>query len=451
MERSRRDVQEVNVRAPITLLSLVAETMGRTPNVAGRFFYALGSLGIRVRAIAQGASQRSITAAIDAEDTSVAVRTVHAAFNFADQTVSLLVLGKGTVGRELIQQIASQHRELIERHGARLNVVGIADSRRLLFSEDGVNLETWLADLAECPPSSDSTGPVDADILERLRRLPVPILVDCTAAGGLETLYREAFERGIHVVSANKKPLTIPHGLRTELMETASQHHRAWLYETTVGASLPVIETLKNLVRTGDRVVSIEGSFSGTLGYLTNELMRGQRLSEAVAEATRCGYTEPHPREDLSGQDVARKALILARELGLQLELSDMVIQPLATTQAPPDADVATYLAALQDEDDAFAAALADKTRDGGTLRYLARIDPSRVGTSLPVCEVGPVIIPPDHPATRLRGSEAFVAFTTERYTAYPLIVQGAGAGGAITAAGVLADVYRISQMLRGR
>jgi aspartokinase/homoserine dehydrogenase 1 len=266
----------------------------------------------------------------------------------------------------------------------------------------------------------------------------------------MEALYHQAFARGIHVVAANKKPLTLPQGERAKLFDAARRAHRAYRYETTVGASLPVIETLKNLVRTGDRVLAIEGSLSGTLGYLSNALTAGERLSAAVAEARRRGYTEPHPRDDLGGVDAARKALILARELGLHLELSDVGIEPFVRPELLAHDDLTAFFEALEREDAAFDARMDGLRREGRVLRYLAQLDPGD-GTRRPSLRVGPVGVPADHPATRLRGTEAFVAFTTERYREYPLVVQGAGAGGAVTAAGVLADVLALSQTLRGR
>jgi aspartokinase/homoserine dehydrogenase 1 len=280
--------------------------------------------------------------------------------------------------------------------------------------------------------------------------MPVPVLVDCTAAEGMESLYQEAFRRGIHVVAANKKPLTIAWPMRQKLMESARRHHRAYHYETTVGASLPVIETLKNLVRTGDRVRLIEGSFSGTLGYLTNELMAGVSVSAAVRKARDLGYTEPNPQDDLAGLDVARKALILARELGFALELSDIEVEPLVPRELLAPMPVEEFLERLTAFDPAMASRVEDLRRSSQTLRYLARVEPLPA-TAGCRARVAPVGIPADHPAVRLRGSEAFIAFTTDRYEAYPLIVQGSGAGGAVTAAGVLADVLRVSQDLRGR
>jgi len=226
------------------------------------------------------------------------------------------------------------------------------------------------------------------------------------------------------------------------------RHSRAWYYETTVGASLPVIETLKDLVRTGDQVRLIEGAFSGTLGYLANELMAGARLSAAVEDARNRGYTEPNPGDDLCGLDVARKALILARELGLALELSDVIVEPFVPRQGLEQLPVDELMAVLRSMDDEMHTQILQLKSEGRTLRYLARIDLNAAGG--PKVTVGPVAVPNDHPAADLRGAEAFVAYTTERYSQYPLIVRGAGAGGAVTAAGVLADILRVALGVRG-
>lgn len=440
LERERGDVEAVGERHPVTLLSLVAEKMEATSNVSGQFFDAVGAVGVEVRAIAQGASSRSISCVIDAHNTPRAVRSVHAAFNFAHQQVSLLILGKGTVGAQLLAQIDAQRAALEADHDVALRVVGLVDSHGSVFSEGGLDVAKWSEAL-----DSHRTGEDARTLLDRLRGLPVPILVDCTAADGMEALYLDAFERGVHVVAANKKPLTIEQSAQKALMAAAREHHSAYHYETTVGASLPVIDTLKNLVRTGDHVRLVEGSFSGTLGYLTNELMAGVRLSDAVRTAKRLGYTEPNPQDDLSGMDVVRKGLILARELGLDLELDDVEVEPLVAVDA---GSIDDFFTALEANDDAFAEKIATLIQQGRTLRYLARIDPSG---ATPAVRVGPVDVPADHPATHLKGSEAFVAFTTERYRDRPLLVQGSGAGGAVTAAGVLADVLRIAQTLRGR
>lgn len=443
-ELANGDVEPLQVRRPVTLLTLVAEAMGHTVNVAGRFFHALGAVGVNVRAIAQGASSRSVSCVIDAAETSTAVRTVHGAFNFAQQRVSVLLYGRGTVGAELIEQARAQHDLLAREHHVDLRIVGIVTSRASVFEPDGLDLSFALDRVAAA-----SARATDDALLDQLRRLPTPVLVDCTAAPGFETLYAKAFDAGVHVVGANKKPLTVDAATRNALMRRARDRHRTWRYETTVGASLPVIDTIKNLVRTGDRVLRIEGSFSGTLGYLTNELNRGVPLATAVRDAHARGYTEPNPADDLTGTDVARKALILARELGYDLELDAVNVRPLVPANVLACDGLDALFAALETHATEFDAWLGGIREAGQTLRYLARIVPDGAGAVQ--VEVGPVGVPSDHAATRLRGAEAFVAFTTERYREYPLLVQGAGAGGAVTAAGVLADVLEVPRLARAR
>ncbi len=446
-ELEQNVVDPIRVIEPVTLLSLVAETMGSTPNVSGSFFSTLGGVGINIRAIAQGATGRSISCVIDAEDTVTAVRTVHSAFNFAHQKVSLLVLGRGTVGAQLLSQIRAQHATLINDHRIHLDVVAIADSNALLFEPEGIDLTKWKSATAKITGDERPIREVTLEALDKLSRMPVPILVDCTAAGGMQDLYKEAFKRRIHVVAANKKPLTIAWPEREELMQCAADNHRRYHYETTVGASLPVIETLKNLVRTGDTVRLIEGSFSGTLGYLTNEAMAGVHFSEAVREARDLGYTEPMPQDDLSGLDVARKALILARELGVAADISEVRVEPLVPHDIINIGDLEEFFAALKRYNATMAEQVRGLKQEKKSLRYLARIEP--LPDNKAKLSVGPVAVSANHPASRLRGSETFVAFTTARYREYPLIVQGAGAGGAVTAAGVLADILHISQGLR--
>lgn len=463
LEMERGEVEPVVERSPVTLLTLVAESMGRAHNPAGRFFGALGAVGIPVRAIAQGASSRSISCVVDAADTAVAVRTVHAAFNFAHQKVSLLVLGKGVVGSQLLAQVCEEGEKLARQHDVKLDVVGLVGSDVALFDPRGLDIFSWEQAVAS-QRGPKVTFERTVALLDELRKLPVPVLVDCTAQDGMEALYLEAFQRGIHVVAANKKPLTIQWEQRQKMMALTRQKSRAYRYETTVGASLPVIETLKNLVRTGDRVLRIEGSFSGTLGYVSNELMRGVSASHAVRKAKELGYTEPNPADDLSGMDVARKALILARELGFAAEMEHLEVKPLIDLSAgsplleccPELRDdgplsVEEFFKRLELADPAISKWVESLKEQGLTLRYVARImNDSEAGEQGARLQVGPVGVPLDHPASRLRGTEAFVAFTTERYRDYPLLVQGSGAGGAVTAAGVLADILAISQTLRG-
>jgi aspartokinase/homoserine dehydrogenase 1 len=438
------DVELPPVQSPVTLVTLVAEAMGHWPNVSGRLFGALGNVGINVRASAQGASSRSISCIVDAEDTREAVRTVHAAFNMAESEVNVLLLGRGTVGGQFLSQLESTAAVLRKQHGVNPRLFGVVDRH-------GVHVDPHGLQPSKLPPRSSAWEVAPPDIvslLDRLSRRYVPVLVDCTAAEGMEQLYVEALRRGIHVVSANKKPLAIPLTTHQRIAAVASAHFRSWHYETTVGAGLPIIETLKNLVRTGDVVERIDGSLSGTLGFLCHEVMAGTPLSVAVRTARDRGYTEPHPRDDLSGLDVARKALILARELGLPLELSDVAVEPFVDAALLDEDDPERFLQRLAKHDAAFAAQVARYAAAGRTLRYLVQILPRAEGRKV---RVGPVAVEPDHPAVPLRGAEALVAYTTARYREYPLIVRGAGAGGDVTAAGVLADVLRLTQNVRGR
>ncbi len=440
----RGEVELPAARRPVSLVSLVAEAMGHWPNVAGRFFAALGNVGINVRAIAQGASSRSIGCVVDAADTAEAVRTVHAAFNLAETEVNVLLLGRGTVGGRLLAQLEATRDSLRTRQGVDARLFGVVDRH-------GAHVDPRGLTPSALPPRSTTPAaapPEMLQLLDQLSRRPVPVLVDCTAADGMEALYVEAFRRGIHVVAANKKPLALPAGKRAQLFEEARRHFRAWHYETTVGAGLPVIETLKNLVATGDVVERIDGSLSGTLGFLCQEVMGGTPLSVAVRAARDRGYTEPHPRDDLSGLDVARKALILARELGLQLELEDIAVEPFVDGGLLAEDDPERFLQQLVPHDETFAARVARYVAAGRTLRYLVQIVPGAEGRKV---RVGPVAVEAGHPAVPLRGAEALVAFTTARYQDYPLIVRGAGAGGDVTAAGVLADVLRLTQNVRGR
>jgi len=441
------DLRIEPILSPVSMVSLVGENMGKRPNVAGKFLNAIGEAGISVRAVAQGASARSISCVIDAEQTATAVRIVHGVFNLSHTVISVLLLGKGVVGGSLIKQIDQQNKALDREHDVQVRLVGIGSSGGVLFDPMGLSTDKAV----ELQQSAIEEGRVEKDVitlLDQLSRLPNPVLVDCSAAPGMERLYRAAFNHSVNVVSANKQPLALPQAERDELLNEARKHFRAYHYETTVGAALPVIETLKNLVRTGDHVITIEGAFSGTLGYLCDQLAQGKALSAAVRTARELGYTEPHPRDDLSGLDVARKAVILARELGLRVDLTDVELKPFVPEQYLKEGNPEKFLQSLTSLDAEVARKVAACKAEGRAPRYLARITPGAAGAKV---TVGPVDVEATHPASALRGAEAFVAFHTERYKEYPMVVRGAGAGGAVTAAGVLADILRLAQNIRGR
>ncbi len=358
------------------------------------------------------------------------------------QEVNLLVLGKGKVGRELLDHLARQRPVLERDYDVALKVVGIADRRATLFDEAGVDLARWRELLEQAPPTGPFSARTGLPTLERLGRLATPVLVDVTAADGMEEVYAEAFRRGVHVVGANKRPLAVPWPAHEALSAVRRHHHRHHLYETTVGASLPVVDTLKSLLRTGDRVHHIEGSVSGTLGFVTSEVMKGAPLSLAVRWARELGYTEADPRDDLSGLDAARKSVILARELGLHVSTEDVVREPLVPDALLEPGSLQDLYEALRRHDAVLSARCERLRRGGQALRYLTSI---AVEEGRPRLQVGPVEVSESHRAARLQGVEAYVAFTTDRHDEHPLLVQGAGVGGALTAGGVLAEIFRLA------
>jgi homoserine O-acetyltransferase len=354
--------------------------------------------------------------------------------------VSLMVLGTGTVGGELLETLRRQRTALERDYDTRLRVVGIADSRRTLFDEAGIDLARWRDLLAASPESGPFGLPGSAPVLESLGRLPLPVLVDVTDSPGMGRVYREAFRCGANVVSSNKLPLAAPAAEREELFAARRLHRRSYQYETTVGASLPVIDTLRALIRTGDQVRRIEGSISGTLGFVTSELGRGQPLSLVVRWARELGYAEADPRDDLSGLDTARKAVILARELGLPVSVEDVRREPLVPERVLQPGTLQDLYEALRSHDGAAMAAADRLRRAGRALRYLVTVDAEQG-----VVRCGPAEVDASHRAAGLHGVEAYVAFTTERHSAVPLVVQGAGVGGALTASGVLEDIFKLT------
>jgi aspartokinase/homoserine dehydrogenase 1 len=347
---------------------------------------------------------------------------------------AIFLVGTGVVGGALLGILRSEERP----RGVWL--AGVANRRGALLGDTSAIGEARIAELL-ARPSTEPPKAIDDDLLDRLAGRQQPVLVDVTAADAMEDLYARALERGIHVVTANKKPLVCAWPKRERLFDLARETGTKLRYEATVGAGLPVIETAKDLVRTGDRVRRIDCVLSGTLGFLSNELARGTPLSRAASVAKDRGYTEPDPREDLGGADVARKAVILAREIGARCEVSDVELEPFVPADVLASSSAATITKDLVRLDDAFAKRIEGLRRRGEKLVYLARIEVDASGGVR--ASAGPVAVPSSHPAATLTGSSALVAFTTARYPDPPLVVSGSGAGGAVTAAAVLADVLK--------
>lgn len=348
----------------------------------------------------------------------------------------IFLLGTGVVGSSFLDIVRG-------RLAHRLCVVGVANSRGVALGPAEAPFDVVDEDLASLRRRSraDAPVPIGDDLLDRLASRNQGVLVDATAEENMGQLYERALSRGIHVITANKKPLAGPYASRARLFDPEARGGRAaFRYEATVGAALPIIETLKNFVRTGDRVKSIDCVLSGTLGFICNSLADGTPLSVALSIARERGFTEPDARDDLGGLDVARKAVILAREIGAKIELKDVALEPFV-----PHAVMASSTAATLEQDlaalDAGFTARCDQLRGRQEkLVYLARIEVDvggRVNAS-----AGPVAVPLSHPAAQLQGSSALVSFTTVRHALEPLVVRGSGAGGAVTASALLADIF---------
>jgi aspartokinase/homoserine dehydrogenase 1 len=440
VELSEGQVQRVGVTKGCAIIAVVGDDMAGMPGSAGRFFGTLGSAGINVRAIAQGASERNISAVIAASDMTRAIRAVHSSFYLSAKTVSIGLVGPGLVGATLLDQLARAAPALRDKFNLDLRVRAIGGSKLMVLDEQRIDLGRWRELLK-------AGGPMDADkFVSHVKTdyLPHPVIVDCTASQEVADRYVGWLERGIHVITPNKRAHSGPIAYYQQLKRLSSGSRTHFLYEATVGAALPVIQALKDLVETGDEIRSISGIFSGTLAYLFNVFDGKRPFSEIVREAKARGYTEPDPRDDLSGKDVARKAVILAREAGLTPELDDIAVEslvPPALAAAPVD----EFLERLRDFDAPMAERVAAAKRADRVLRYVAEID-VKAGHA----RVGLEAFAPNHPFANISLTDNIVQFVTGRYCDNPLIVRGPGAGPAVTAGGIFADLLRLCSMLSG-
>lgn len=431
-ERAQGHVSGVTVQHGCAVVAAVGDAMAERAGVSGRFFSALGDAGVNVRAVAQGSSERNITAVIDQKDSTRALRAVHARFMLSDTALSIGVVGPGLIGKALLAQLAAQRAELKRRAHVDLRVRAIASSSRMVLADDA-----RLADL-------ERAAPVDLDAFARFVRaehLPHAVIIDCTASDAVADRYASWLKLGIHVITPNKRAASGPIARWDAIREASRATGARYLGEATVGAGLPIITTLKDLLHTGDRVRAVEGVLSGTLSWMFNTLTPDTPFSTLLREARRLGYTEPDPREDLSGQDFARKLVVLARELGRSVRLEDVVVEDLAPG-APFGASLDDLVLALRPVD-ARVRELQEAARaKHEVLRYVGVIP----------AEGAPRVqlraLPSTHPFARLQGTDNVIAFSTARYDAQPLVVQGPGAGPEVTAGGVFGDLLRLAAHL---
>jgi aspartokinase/homoserine dehydrogenase 1 len=437
-ERMHGQIRRVDVTNNCSILAVVGEGMAGQPGMAAKFFTALGKAGISLRAIAQGTSERNISVAVDAADTQRALRAAHAGFYLSKQTVSIGLVGVGSIGSTLLRQLSQQLRRLKQEFDIDLRVRAIASSKQMLLSDHPIDLEHWRAELAARGEPTDLTR-LAAHVYDE--QLPHAVLIDCTASDRVSDLYGTWLERGVHVITPNKRGNTSSLDYYRRLRQANRTVGAHYLYETTVGAALPIIQTLRDLVQTGDEIVEIEGILSGTLSYLFNSFDGSRSFSSLVTEARELGYTEPDPRDDLSGTDVARKVVILAREIGMNVELADVELHglvPEKLTQGP----VTEFLAALPEYDAEMERRRREAAAKGEVLRFVGRV--GRDGKA----RVALCSYPAAHPFARIQLTDNIVLFRTGRYNENPLVVQGPGAGREVTAAGVFADLLRLASYL---
>ncbi len=427
------------VENDLSVIAVVGRQMRNTPGVSGRLFGALGRNGINIRALAQGSSELNISAVIAGEDETKALNTLHDEFFLSGRkTVNVFLAGKGLIGDTLLKQISAQIPALRERHLLEMRLAGICNSKTMRLAKDSEGLD-WNA-----PPLGQSdTASTIADFVSAIRESnqTTSILVDCSASDEVAENYLPAIKRNIAIVTPNKRAFSSALPRYRALIDESSRRRVPVLFETCVGAGLPIIGTLHDLLQSGDQMVSIEAVLSGTLSFVFNEMAKGKSFSTAVIAANKAGYTEPDPRDDLAGIDSARKIVILARQAGVELSLADVSIEPLLPPELMKVGSVDEFMRRLAEADGHF----ADKAKScGGRLVYGARIDIA--GRTAALTLEG---YPADHPFASLQGNENIVVFRTKRYNAHPLVVKGPGAGADVTAAGVFADIIRVAKMGR--
>lgn len=430
-ELASRQITDVSVEPGLAALAVVGDGMAGTPGIAARLFSALARANVNVRVIAQGASERNISVAIDAAHAKKALRAVHAGFYLSAQTISVGVIGPGNVGLALLRQLAAVRERLLTTSNIDLRVRAIASSKAMVLKDPLAALDDVKGLLAKDGVPVDLAKFADHVNAEHL---PHAVIIDCSASDAIAAQYDGWLARGIHVITPNKHAGSGPYERYASIKSRKAQFR----YESTVGAGLPVITTLRDLIDTGDEVKGVEGIFSGTLAYLFNRFDGKTPFSELVRTARGLGYTEPDPRDDLSGRDVARKLVILARENGWKTGLEQIELESLVPA-ALRDVSVDEFMSRLPELDAPMSARLEAAKKEGKVLRYVARL--AEGGSA----KVGLVALPADHSFAHIRLTDNVVQFTTRRYSENPLVVQGPGAGPEVTAAGVFADLLRVA------
>ncbi len=430
----RLDAPEFDDR--LSIIAVVGERMRHKRGLSGKVFSSLGRSGVNVVAIAQGSSELNISVVIDRKDRSKAMNAIHdAMFLSPVKTLNVFFCGVGNIGSTLLRQIDSHMAYLEESRHIKLNIAGICRSRTWMSDEEGINVRDWSKELKE----KGTSGSVDDFMAKAFEmNLPNSVFVDNTGSKAVPDLYPRLFEKSFSVVTCNKIGNTDKFSIYSRYREMAGKFGVDYWYETTVGAGLPIIKTLQELLISGDQILRVEAILSGTISFVFNEYRGERTFAEVVKMAREKGFTEPDPRDDLSGLDFARKMLIIARETGMEMEFDDMEIQPILPENCLKAPSVDAFLAELEASEDYFAAMKSKAAEENKVMHYVGILSEEKVKVEL-------LMLDASHPFYNLSGSDNIISFTTNRYLDNPMVIKGPGAGAEVTAAGVLADLVRVA------
>lgn len=438
-ELKSKELSPITIESDLSIIAVVGENMRQTAGIAGKIFLALGRNGINIKALAQGSSEFNVSIVISAQNVEKALRAVHQAFFFTEmKTINVFVVGVGLIGTTLLQQIQEQQQFLNKEYNLEFKIIALSDSKKMVFDPNGLNLKQWQSALNQSSEKADIQKFVSQ--MKQMNLLN-SIFVDNTANTQVANSYAEILDASISVVTPNKIAASGRYTDFRKLKELAKKRNVIYLYETNVGAGLPVISTLRDLKASGDKIVRIEAVLSGTLSFIFNMFTGESSFSSVVLKAKTAGYTEPKPWEDLSGSDVARKILILTRDAGFALEYEDVEIIDFLPESCMQVDHVDDFFVELEKYDAHFEEIRAKANAEGKVLRYIARFEGGKA-------TIGLQSVGQDHPFYTLSGSDNVIAFTTTRYPEHPLVIKGSGAGAEVTAAGVFADIIRVGNYL---
>ena len=436
-EISNQNIKEIKIEDDQVIIAVIGEKMKSVPGVAGNLFQSLGKNGINVSAIAQGSSELNISFVIKKSDQSKALNMIHDSFFLSpEKRINIFAIGVGLIGGTLLQQIEDQKEDLKNDLSLELKIVGLSNSRKMIFDQDGLDAAQWKSKIMD--------SEIKADVKEFVAKmkemnLPNTIFIDNTASTSVPELYKDILNANISIVTPNKIATSSSYEHYLDLKNTAKARNVQFLYETNVGAGLPVISTLQGLINSGDKIEKIEAVVSGSLSYIFNNFGGSVSFHDLVMKAKELGYTEPDPRDDLSGSDVRRKIIILTREAGIAIEPDDVALEPILPSVCMEAPDVSSFFETLKTENEYFTGLIEKAKSENKVLRFIASMVNGKAKISLEA-------VGEESPFYSLQMSDNMIVFTTKRYNDRPLIVRGPGAGAEVTAGGVFSDIISIGK-----